>query len=219
VVGPEAATESRDLTRFTRAERVVHWTLAVLMGVCIATAAVLYNGFLGVPIGHRRVVELIHVASGFGLPVPLVVGLGFSAYRADLSRLNRFHSSDWQWLRSRSRRDGTIGVGKFNPGQKLNGALTAGSIVVLLATGVLMYFPDLARLSWRTGATLVHDWFALGLGLLICGHIVQALNDPEARRGMRTGQVSRTWALREHRTWADEAEQRPASGEEHPAEA
>jgi formate dehydrogenase subunit gamma len=198
------ATDGHELTRFSLAERAVHWTLAVLMVVCIATAAILYNGFLGVPIGHRRVVELIHVYSGLALPLPLLAGLGFTAYRADLSRLNRFHPTDWAWLRSRARRDGTIRVGKFNAGQKLNAALTAGSILVLLASGLLMYFPAVARLSWRTGATLVHDWFALGLGLLVVGHIVEAVHDPEARRGMRTGRVSRSWALKEHRDWVDE---------------
>jgi formate dehydrogenase subunit gamma len=200
---PDAA-DPKELTRFSRAERVVHWTLTVLMSVCLVTAAILYNGFLGVPIGHRRVVELIHVYSGFALPLPLLGGLAFAAYRSDLSRLNRFRPADWQWLQSRSRRDGTIRVGKFNAGQKLNAALTAGSIAVLLGSGLLMYFPDVARLSWRTGATLVHDWFALGLGLLILGHIAQAVHDPEARRGMRTGRVSGAWAHKEHRDWLEE---------------
>jgi formate dehydrogenase subunit gamma len=200
------ATPAEELRRFSRAERVVHWTLAALMFVCIATAAILYNGSLGIAVGHRRLVELAHVYCGFALPVPMLAGLGFAAYRADLSRLNRFSPADWRWLRSRSRRDGSIRVGKFNAGQKLNAALTAGSIVVLLGSGLLMFFPDVARLSWRTGATLVHDWFALGLGLLVCGHIAQAVRDPEARRGMRTGQVSRSWALEEHGEWADEAD-------------
>jgi formate dehydrogenase subunit gamma len=206
------AAEVQEITRFSRAERAVHWTLAVLMGVCIATAAILYNGFLGVPIGHRRVVELIHVYSGLALPLPLLTGLGFTAYRADLSRLNRFRPTDWAWLRSRTRRDGTIRVGKFNAGQKLNAALTTGSILVLLASGLLMYFPDVARLSWRTGATLVHDWFALGLGLLVVGHIVEAVHDPEARRGMRTGRVSPGWAMREHRDWFDEVARKTVEG-------
>lgn len=62
----------------------------------------------------------------------------------------------------------------------------------------------LARLTWHTGATFVHDWFALGLGLLVLGHITYALKDPEARRGMRTGRVSATWARSEHPAWAEE---------------
>lgn len=197
------ATSTQEIKRFSRAERAVHWTLTVLMLACLATAADLYNGFIGVPVGHRRVVELIHVYSGLALPVPLIAGLGFAAYRRDLRQLNRFSPADWQWLRSSSRRDGRIGVGKFNGGQKLNAALTAGSIAVLLGSGLLMFFPGWARLSWRTGATLVHDWFALGLGLLVVGHIMQALRDPQARRGMRTGTVSRGWALEHHRLWVE----------------
>ena len=61
---------------------------------------------------------------------------------------------------------------------------------MLLGTGAVMYWTGLVRLSWRSGATFVHDWFALGLGLLVIGHIAYALRDPEARRGMRTGRVS-----------------------------
>ena len=203
---------SANLRRFSSAERYVHRTVAVLMGVCIATAAVLYNGTLAVPIGHRHLVELIHVYSGFALPVPMLLGIASVAYRADLGRLNRFAPSDWRWLRSRTRRDGTIRVGKFNAGQKLNAALTAGSVIVLLGTGILMYYPSLVRLSWRTGATLVHDWFALGLGLLVIGHISFAIRDPEARRGMRTGRVSTSWAKAEHADWVDEAEPVERSG-------
>ena len=201
-----------NLRRFSTAERYVHRTVAVLMGTCIVTAAVLYNGTLAVPVGHRHLVELIHVYSGFALPVPMLLGIASVAYRADLGRLNRFTPSDWRWLRSRTRRDGTIRVGKFNAGQKLNAALTAGSVLVLLGTGTLMYYPSLVRLSWRTGATLVHDWFALGLGLLVIGHITFAIRDPEARRGMRTGRVSTTWAKAEHAEWADETDPVERSG-------
>jgi formate dehydrogenase subunit gamma len=205
MIAPNAAAPER-LHRFSRAERAVHRTVAVLMIVCILTAAVLYNGSLAIRVGHRHLVELIHVYSGFALPVPVLVGIVSAAYRADLRILNRFTGSDWRWLRLKKHRDGSLPVGKFNAGQKLNTSLSAGAILVLLGTGILMYFPDLVRLSWRTGATFVHDWFALGLGLLVLGHIGYAIKDPEARRGMRTGQVAATWARAEHASWATEAE-------------
>lgn len=197
----EVATPS--LHRFTGAERAVHRTVAVLMIICILTAAILYNGSLAIPVGHRHLVELIHVYSGFALPVPMFLGVISAAYRADLRRLNRFTPSDWRWLRHR---DAGIRVAKFNAGQKLNASLSSGAVLVLLGTGILMYFPNLARLSWRTGATFVHDWFALAVGLLVIGHITFAMRDPESRRGMRTGRVSATWARAEHGAWADELE-------------
>ena len=174
------------------------------MLTCMGTAAILYNGFLSAPVGHRRVVKLVHVFSGVALPIPILVGVASAAYRNDLRRLNRFSPADWRWLRSSNRRDATIPIGKFNAGQKLNAALSGGAIVVLLVTGTLMYFPDLARLSWRTGATFVHDWFALAVGLLVIGHISYAMRDPGSRRGMRTGSVTATWAQTHHPAWFEE---------------
>ncbi len=192
---------SASVPRFSRAERVIHRTTAILMTVCILTAAVLYNGPISILVGHRHLVELIHVYCGFALPVPMLLGTASFAYRADLRRLGRFTPADRRWLRRRARRDGTVTVGKFNAGQKLNASLACGSILVLLGTGVLMYFVGLAPLPWRSGATFVHDWFALAVGLLVVGHVFFALKDPEARRGMRTGLVSRSWARTEHAGW------------------
>ena len=112
---PPAESARRVLDRFTRAERSVHRIVSILMLICIVTAAVLYNGSLSVAVGHRRLVELIHVWSGFAFPTPMLVGLASAAYRADLAMLNRFTSSDWRWLRSRTRRDGTIPSASSTP--------------------------------------------------------------------------------------------------------
>jgi formate dehydrogenase subunit gamma len=178
--------------------------VAVLLLTCLGTAAVLYVSSLAVLVGHRPVVERVHVWCGFALPVPLLAGLLSPSYREELRRLNRFTGHDWRWLRSRTRRDGRIPVGKFNAGQKLNGALSAGAIAVLLLTGSVMYLTGLTPLVWRTGATLVHDWSALAVGLLVAGHISYALRDPVAMRSLRTGTVPRQWARREHSAWAEE---------------
>jgi formate dehydrogenase subunit gamma len=203
--------------RFTRAERWVHRASALLMGTCLLTAFVLYYGPMSLAVGHRHVVELIHVYAGYALPVPMLLGLGSAAYRADLRVLDRFTREDWSWLRSRNRRDGSFEVGKFNAGQKLNASLVAGSVFVLVGTGTLMFFTGLVRLPWRTGATFVHDWFALGLGLLVLGHLWFAIADPEAREGMRTGRVSRRWAEKEHPAWVARLSQPAEDGRAAPS--
>jgi formate dehydrogenase subunit gamma len=200
----EAERHARRLLRFTRAERIVHLATAGLAMVCIATAAVLYIGTLSVMVGHRRIVEDIHVYCGFALPAPMIMGLAARAYRLDSRRLNRFTRNDWRWLRTRTRRDGRIPVGKFNAGQKLNSAFTAASILILFGTGLLMYFTGWSDLVYRTGATFVHDWLALAFGIVVLGHISYAVKDPESRRGMRTGYVARDWAKNEHEAWANE---------------
>jgi formate dehydrogenase subunit gamma len=192
------------LLRFTRAQRWVHWSTALLVGSCLLTAAGLYVGPLAVLVGHRTLLKDIHVYAGLLLPAPLLLGWLSAAMRADTRRLNRFSPADWDWLRSADRRSGRVPVGKFNAGQKLNAAFTVGSILVMLGTGLVMRFPSPWPLPWRTGATFVHDWLALAVLIVTLGHLAMARKDPIARAGMRTGVVPLDWARREHRGWADE---------------
>ncbi|MFD3676991.1 cytochrome b/b6 domain-containing protein [Streptomyces sp. NPDC058613] len=153
-------------------------------------------------VGRRRLVVLVHEWSGLLIPLRFLLGLVSRAFRADLRRLNRFGPHDRQWLRSALRRErGPRPAGKFNAGQKVYAGWLAGAVLVMLGTGLLMWFTGLAPLVWRTGATFVHDWLALALAVVLAGHIGKALADPEARRGMRTGSVERGWAAREHPLW------------------
>jgi formate dehydrogenase subunit gamma len=196
----------RMVRRFTGGERWVHWSTAALLGICLVTAAIMYVGPLEIIFGRRRLVELIHVYAGFALPAPILLGWLSRAFRDDMRRLNRFRPQDWEWLRSRDRRSGRIPVGKFNAGQKLNGAFTGGAILVMLGTGTMMFWPGMWSLSLRTGATFVHDWFALAVLVVVLGHIWYAARDPEAIHGMRTGMVPRSWARRNHAAWLSEIE-------------
>jgi formate dehydrogenase subunit gamma len=155
-------------------------------------------------VGNRQLVSSVHEWTGWLLPIPLLLALLSRAFRDDAGRLNRFAPSDWEWLRSRDRRSGRIRVGKFNAGQKLNSAFTLGAIIVLFGTGMVMFFSSAFPDTIRTGATFVHDWLSLAVGIVVLGHIWMAYSDATARAGMRTGEVPTTWAEREHAAWADE---------------
>ncbi|WP_062647028.1 cytochrome b/b6 domain-containing protein [Streptomyces maremycinicus] len=200
----EAPPATARIPRFTPAERWVHRTTALLMGLCVVTAAVLYIPEFAQLVGRRELVVRVHEWAGLALPVPVLAGLASRAFRADLRHLNRFGPHDRRWLgaalrRDRSRRSRP--AAKFNAGQKIYAAWIAGATLVMLGTGLLMWFTHLTPIMWRTSATFVHDWLALTVGVVLAGHIGMALGDPEARRGMRTGSVSREWAEREHRLW------------------
>ncbi|NUR31471.1 MAG: formate dehydrogenase [Catenulispora sp.] len=217
--GGESAGDRR-IERFTRAERYVHRITAVLMLTLIATGAVLYLPSLSVRVGHRQALALIHLYSGWSLPIPMAAGLLSRAYRADVRRLSRHTDTDRTWLKNRAwrrerARELALPVGKFNAGQKLNAAFQCGAILVMTGTGTLMWFPHLVGVSMRTGATFVHDWLALAIGFVVIGHVWFAVNDRQARIGMRTGWVTRRWAEEEHRAWAAEmAEAVPKPGYE-----
>ena len=194
------------LPRFDRVERALHWANAVLFAVLMGTAAILYVGSLSVLVGRRELVRHIHVIAGLVLPVPLVLALVGRWRRSlwiDLRRLNRWDNDDRRWLRSFGR-DPFGRLGKFNPGQKLNAAFTAGAIVVMLGTGSIMHWFHYFPVDWRTGATFVHDWLAIALFVVITGHIGSALADPDALLGMVRGWVPARWARERRPRWHDE---------------
>jgi formate dehydrogenase subunit gamma len=95
-------------------------------------------------------------------------------------------------------------VGKFNAGQKLNAAFVAGAIPLMLVTGSLMKWFHPFPVDWRTGATFVHDWTAMGLYLAVLVHVVKALSDGVALRGMVGGEVPAAWAERHRPKWHED---------------
>jgi formate dehydrogenase subunit gamma len=209
---PDAAAPA-ELSRFDRVERALHWVNATLFLILIFTGAVLYLEPLQAAIGRRALVEDIHVYSGVALPIPVllaVFGPWGASLRTDLRRFNRWTADDKRWIRAvtqpraiRQHRMESLDVGKFNAGQKLNAAFVAGAGLVMLGTGVIMRWYHPWPLDWRTGATFVHDWLALSIGLVVLGHIGMALRDPEALRSMFRGTVSRSWARRHAPAWED----------------
>jgi len=203
------------LLRFDRVERTVHWVNASLFLILIATGAALYFTPLIALVGRRRLIEQIHLYVGLALPLPLLLGLAGSwgrRLRCDVSGMNRWTEEDIRWLRglvdTASGRGQTAlrpRLGKFNPGQKLNAAFVAGGGLVMLATGTLLRWYVPFPLSWRAGATFVHNWLAVTLVIVILGHIAFALADRDALRAMLRGHVSRAWAARHATAWLDES--------------
>jgi formate dehydrogenase subunit gamma len=200
------------LERFDRTERVVHWVTASLFVALMLTGAALYAGPISTLVGRRDLVRDIHVVAGLALPVALVIGMvgrWGAALRRDLRRLDRWTADDRAWLRRRTR--DVARLGKFNPGQKLNATFLGSAIVLMLGTGIVMKWFDAFPLTWRTGATFVHDWVALGVWLAVTGHILLAFRDPDALRSMLRGAISARWARTRRPRWYEEETGMPAN--------
>jgi formate dehydrogenase subunit gamma len=199
------------IERFTRPERIVHWVTASLFVTLMLTGAALYAGPISTLVGRRDLMRDIHVVAGLALPVPLVIGVvgrRGAALRRDLRRLDRWIPDDRVWLRRRTR--DTARLGKFNPGQKLNATFLGAAILLMLGTGAIMKWFDAFPLSWRTGATFVHDWVALGVWLAVSGHILFAFRDPDALGSMLRGTISARWARTRRPRWYEEETGMPA---------
>lgn len=213
---PPSPAPAGRLARFDAWERWVHWITAALLLVLMATGAALYVGSLSALVGRRGLVRAVHVVAGLALPLPFLVvwaaGRRGVALRSDLTRLNRWSVDDWRWLRPGRRAGTPPSLGKFNPGQKLNAAFTAGAVVVMLGTGIVMRWFGPFPLSWRTGATSVHDLVATALVVVVAGHVALAVTHREALRAMVRGWVTPEWARRHAPAWY--AEVRGGAGAE-----
>jgi len=208
-------TVSRIL-RFDRVQRTAHWANALLFGILMVTALLLYFPGLSGIVGRRALVVNIHVWTGIALPLPILVSLlgpWGARMRRDLRRVNRWTRDEIAWLWALGRRAPRV-VDKFNPGQKLNSIFVGGAIVVMLITGIVLRWFQFFPVSWRMGATFVHDLMAVAIFIAVIGHIAFALAHPEAMRSIFSGCVSKGWAARHAPAWL-----REETGEPDPEEA
>jgi formate dehydrogenase subunit gamma len=200
-----APSQTLRLLRFDRVQRGAHWLNALLFFTLMFTAIPLYFGsFFGI-VMPRHVIEMIHLWSGLALPLPIVISLvgpWGASMRRDVRRINYWSRDEIRWLRTLGK--STLRADKFNPGQKLNAIFIGASILVMLVTGSMLQWFRFFSVSWRSGATFVHDLFAFAIFFVVIGHIVMALTHRDALRSVFKGWVSRGWAERHAARWLDE---------------
>jgi formate dehydrogenase subunit gamma len=71
-------------------------------------------------------------------------------------------------------------------------------------TGSIMRWFYFWPLSWRSGATFVHELVAYLFVAVVLAHLYMALTHPHALKSIFTGRVSRAWAERNAKAWAEE---------------
>jgi formate dehydrogenase subunit gamma len=194
------------ILRFDRVQRAVHWANALLFGILMVTALPLYFPSMERVVGRHVLIAEIHLWAGVALPVPILVALigpWGAGLRRDLRRINRWTEAEWRWLWTRGR-DGNLLFDKFNPGQKLNAIFVGAAIVIMLGTGAMLKWFNLFPVSWRTGATFVHEVLAFVIFVVVFGHIAMALSHPDSLRSMLRGWVTEKWAKQNAPRWFQE---------------
>ena len=201
----QALATSLRVLRFDRIQRGAHWANALLFFSLMVTAIPLYFGsFFGIVL-PRHLIEMIHLWSGLALPLPIiisVIGPWGKAMRRDVRRINYWTREEIRWMRTLGR--SRLEADKFNPGQKLNAIFMGASILVMLVTGAILQWFRFFSVSWRSGATFVHDLFAYAIFFVVVGHIVMALTHRDTLRSIFKGSVSRSWAERHAARWLRE---------------
>jgi formate dehydrogenase subunit gamma len=214
---PAPRSGRRLVERFTRAERTLHWSFALLFLILLLSGLGLNLGPGQNPVLDRReLMRTIHLDAALGLAgLLLLVAAGSPG---TLSRLRRdvewFDRDDARWLLrvwvpARIRRRPLPPQGRYNAGQKLNTVLTAAATVGLTVTGALMWGGGHLPTSLSESADTWHLLLMKAMYPLVAGHLVIALLLPSTRgalRGIVTGRVRLDFARRRHARWAESLE-------------
>ena len=203
--GAVTFTNGRRPLRFDRVERLVHWTIAALFGVLLATGSALYFGSLFGVVLNRHTIQWIHLWAGLFLPAPLLaaaLGPWGRRVRRDVHHFAKWRAGELRWVLTAGR--ARVKFGKFNPGQKLNAVLAGGLLAVLYVSGAMLQWFSFFSVNTRVAATFVHDSFALFVAILITGHVIMALAHPQALRSMFSGTVSEKWVAKHAPRWLED---------------
>lgn len=193
------------IIRFTKTERLLHWSFAVPVILLVVTgvAMIAVSAFGLSPAVNKEAVVSIHVALGFVLIImPALVFLAGDRNRVmeNLKDIMSVNAPDRMWLKAAflklfKKKTYLPDCGKFNAGQKLNTLLTMTLIVLLAATGFSMLIMKGALIS-----NIVHASLSLIFLCSFTGHLYLAFIHPPTRHALRaitSGRINAAW-LREH---------------------
>jgi formate dehydrogenase gamma subunit len=158
-------------------------------------------------LGGGQTVRWLHPVIGVGMTVGVVVM--FVAWVRDMG----FNSTDRQWLRSMRQyvREGHSGVDveRYNAGQKGYFWYAVLTSILLLVTGIPLWFPDSFAVELLRVSRFGHHVLFL---LAVAGFIVHVYMStamlPGTMSAMTSGKVSRRWAAFHHPAWFRGTEER-----------
>jgi formate dehydrogenase subunit gamma len=191
-------------------ERIVHWMVAFsCICLCISGLGMMFQSFnfLGTIVGGLKNLKLVHNFTGliFAVSLALVIRMwwkeaGVFVFPEDLEWFKTAGGYLWHV-------DKVAETGKYNPGQKLFFLTVAGFGVVMILTGLIMWFST----GLPTG--LVRWMFALhALGFVVIFafffvHLyLGTIGNPGTVQAMITGWVTREWVAKQHPGWLKEME-------------
>ncbi|CAN5488146.1 formate dehydrogenase subunit gamma [soil metagenome] len=200
--------EDTGIERYSLFDRILHWFVGLTF---------VYLLLSGLAIGYPRMAWLYDILGG-GQTVRSMhpwVGaaftLGIVVMLVAWVKSMRFEPVDRAWGRNVGRyvREGhlDLDVSKYNAGQKGYYWYAIVTGVLLLVTGIPLWFPWLMSGGWEQAARLVHHViFLLAFAGFIIHVYVSTAMFPGTMSSMTSGTVSRRWAAWHHPAWFREHE-------------
>lgn len=205
---PGAASQSGQLiSRYSLGERANHWLGALAYIYLLITGLAFWSPYLywmAAVAGGGPVARFWH--PWFGLIFTASLGWTFKEWRHDM----KIDDSDRAWGKAipdyiQNEDDKLPPVGRFNFGQKLFFWGMFYGVILLLLSGIVLWYTE--TLPWslryvRYTAVLLHASVALiTIGLFLIHVYMSAILEEGSFGSMIHGTVTRAWAWTFHRTW------------------
>jgi formate dehydrogenase subunit gamma len=196
----------KEIERYTANERVNHWFTAITFVILALSGLALFHPsmyWLTNLLGGGTWTRILHPFIGVAMFVSFfVLAWGFWTH-------NKLTRTDAEWLAHwrdvmNNREEGVPEVGRYNAGQKLLFWTMVLTVILLLASGIVIwqpYFAPVFPIMLLRLAVLTHAICAFVLILGIIVHIYAALWIKGSMHAMMRGKVSSAWARKHHSAW------------------
>jgi formate dehydrogenase subunit gamma len=198
------------IQRYTFHERICHWLTGLTYCYCLATGLAFYSPWLfwmAIVLGGGPVSRFWHPFVGLVFLAAAIWMHGL--WRSDMS----ITPIDREWLdqagnyATNNNDDAVPPQGRFNAGQKVFYWAMFYGALLLLISGLVLWFPERVPVGarWiRSFAILLHESAALiTIGAFIIHVYMGVFVVPGSVKAIVNGEVSADWARTHHRLWYD----------------
>ena len=211
---PSAGHPDETIPRYTLTERGNHWIGALAYIYLLMTGLAFWSPYLywlAAVVGGGPVARAWHPWAGLIFTASLF--WTFKQWYGDM----RIDDSDRAWAKAipyyiENEDEKLPPVGRFNYGQKLFFWAMIYSIILLLLSGIGLWYTQALPWSWRFvryAAILIHASVALiTIGLFLIHVYMSAILEEGSFGSMVHGYVSRAWAWTFHRSWYEQVSRR-----------
>ena len=203
------ATPEGQVVRYTFPERAAHWINGLAYTYCMVTGLALFTPYMfwmATVLGGGATIRYWH--PWVGLVYLAAIFWMNSQWGPDMTPI----PEDDQWNKNienyiKNNDDAMPAQGRFNAGQKMFWKGMFWSTLLLLVTGVVMWFPEmLPHKGWAqfllTVCVFLHSVAALVTIALFIIHVYMSVwMTPGSMKAMTDGTVSSRWARAHHRLW------------------
>jgi formate dehydrogenase subunit gamma len=215
MTGHDAEIPQDEIVRYTYSERICHWLSGLSYVYCLISGLAFFSPYLywlAALLGGGPTARFWHPWAGLVFLVAII--WMHVIWKRDMS----IDDADREWMKSvkfyATNRDELVPPqGRFNAGQKQFYWIMFYGAILLLISGLVMWFPELVprAANWvREVAILIHVCAALvTIGAFIIHIYMGVFMVPGGFRGMVTGRVSRHWARNHHPLWYAKATDDP----------